>query len=482
MKRVLLFLATNLAVILVLSVCANSVHATKPAASTVPSIMSTGAQAAGSGSANTSRQPPAAARDAAPGAADKSGEAQTSGTVGAAAVAPDTIIGRQRAAAMHEALIGQWVAAIGGKALILSFEPPDAFQFGDMHGRFAVGSDATLTLSSDTAQQTYLIDLDGPQLTLTSAATGALRTPIKFVRKSAPLAWVSKWFDINPRQAADKLWHIVMLLILVAAAQLVLAVIRWLSRVAVYGNSGLLGRLYYSHKKRARTIHLLILNVIKYVVYLTALGMILAELGVNVGAYLVSLSVVGLAIGFGSQDLVRDMVTGFFVVFENQYDVGDMVDIAGQTGVVTEIGLRMTRLRNYMGQTMFIPNRTIEVVGKYEDGAQLVNMDVQIDGADAAATVRGQDVMLAVAKKIHREFSGVVLAQPALNLDDKGDSNGHVRLELPIWPGQSWLVDQCLVPQLREALGAADLPIVGDRLTVFYRRSEPVDRPRTRRS
>lgn len=94
-------------------------------------------------------------------------------------------------------------------------------------------------------------------------------------------------------------------------------------------------------------------------VYFAALGFILGELGVNYTAYLASLSVIWLAVGFGSQGLVQDVVTGFFIIFEGQFDVGDMVEMSGQTGLVEELGLRMTRLRNYLGELISVPNRNI---------------------------------------------------------------------------------------------------------------------------
>jgi small conductance mechanosensitive channel len=93
--------------------------------------------------------------------------------------------------------------------------------------------------------------------------------------------------------------------------------------------------------------------------YFVAVGLVLKEFGISLTAYFASATIIGLAVGFGSQGLVQDVVNGLTVVFSDLFDVGDMVEIAGQTGFVQKIGIRFTVLNNFMGAEVFIPNRTI---------------------------------------------------------------------------------------------------------------------------
>src|SRR5208282_6712290 len=101
------------------------------------------------------------------------------------------------------------------------------------------------------------------------------------------------------------------------------------------------------------------------------IGLILQEFGVNLTAYLASASVVGLAISFGSQGLVQDMVIGLTLIFSDAMEAGELVEIAGTTiviGRVEEIGLRFTKLINFYNQEVFVPNRTIANVSRFPQG------------------------------------------------------------------------------------------------------------------
>ena len=129
-----------------------------------------------------------------------------------------------------------------------------------------------------------------------------------------------------------------------------------------------------------------------FIIYFFALGLVLQEFGVNLTAYLASASIVGLAISFGSQGLVQDMVIGLTLIFSDAMDVGDMVEIVGTTtviGRVEVIGLRFTKLINFYNQEVFIPNRTIANVSRFPHGGVDAYADVQIPvGADQQKAVQ----------------------------------------------------------------------------------------------
>ena len=129
------------------------------------------------------------------------------------------------------------------------------------------------------------------------------------------------------------------------------------------------------------TLIRLIVSGITFIIYFLALGFILQNLGVNLTAYLASASVIGLAISFGSQGLVQDMVIGLTLIFSDAMEVGELVEITGTTNVtgrVEEIGLRFTVLRNFYNQIVFIPNRTIANVSRFPHGGIYAYADIQI--------------------------------------------------------------------------------------------------------
>jgi small conductance mechanosensitive channel len=363
---------------------------------------------------------------------------------------------------LTETLIGQWVAPVGNVRVTLMLEADGTYELGDRSGTFAIVG-GKLVLDDRDPATGFNIALANNQLTISGSD---VTQPLVFGRRvqlDRYRTWLVDWRPAELEAKARRIGFIALILVL---AWLTIYGLRTLSRWLLVGEHGPLRWLTHKRRNRVLTLHSLVLNVVKYMIFFTALGMILSELGVNYTAYLASLSVIGLAIGFGSQGLVQDMVTGLFVIFESQYDVGDMVEISGQTGVVEELGLRMTRLRNYLGQTVVIPNRNIAVVGNYAKGTQRVTIDVAVapDTVDAAAAA-----LTMIAGEAARQFTGVVVRQP--RVDDKlalATGEHFVRLSLRIWPGQTWVIDQQILPRIREGMAARELKIPADRIGVFY--------------
>ena len=116
---------------------------------------------------------------------------------------------------------------------------------------------------------------------------------------------------------------------------------------------------------RTKTIASVLDNFATWVITITAIVMVLSELGVNVGALIAVSTVVGAAIGFGAQTLVKDLISGLFIVFEDQYGVGDRVQLDGVTGVVERVGLRVTEVRDEDAVLWFIRNGEILKVGNF---------------------------------------------------------------------------------------------------------------------
>lgn len=138
-----------------------------------------------------------------------------------------------------------------------------------------------------------------------------------------------------------------------------------------------------TNNKRTDTIHKLIRSIVRYVVYFIVIIQILSLFGVNTTGILASAGLVSVAIGFGAQSLVKDIITGFFIVLENQFDVGDYVKIYNQTAFIAEghvlsLGLRSTKIQSLNGEVYFIPNSSINQVVNYSQNFNLAKISITI--------------------------------------------------------------------------------------------------------
>ena len=130
--------------------------------------------------------------------------------------------------------------------------------------------------------------------------------------------------------------------------------------------------------QRARTLGSVLTNFFTWTVVLVALSSILSELGVAVGALVAGAGILGAALGFGAQSLVRDLISGLFIVFEDQYGVGDSVDLGQATGVVESVGLRVTQVRDVSGVLWYVRNGEVVRVGNQSQGWSRVVLDIPI--------------------------------------------------------------------------------------------------------
>lgn len=140
------------------------------------------------------------------------------------------------------------------------------------------------------------------------------------------------------------------------------------------------------NKKRSRTLVSLVQNVVKYIVWFIVITTILSKFGISVEVIIASAGVVGLAVGFGAQTIVKDIITGFFIIFENQFDVGDYVKInsSGTTvaeGTVKSIGLRSTRINTITGELTILPNGSMGEITNYSitNGFAIVKIPVSVE-------------------------------------------------------------------------------------------------------
>ena len=140
--------------------------------------------------------------------------------------------------------------------------------------------------------------------------------------------------------------------------------------------------------------------------------MILSELGVNIAPIIASAGIIGIALGFGAQSLVKDFLSGIFMIFEDQYGVGDVVDVGEASGTVEAVSLRVTRLRDLNGTVWYVPNGEIVRVGNMSQNWSRAVVDVSVGYDEDLA--RAQRVLREVAHDLweDEDFSSVIIEEP----------------------------------------------------------------------
>lgn len=213
-------------------------------------------------------------------------------------------------------------------------------------------------------------------------------------------------------------------------------------------------------QKRAATLVRIVDGAAKLCALLALIYVILRELGVNVTPLLAGAGIAGIAIGFGAQSIVKDLFTGFFILLENQYRVGDVVKIGQVSGLVEEINLRTTILRDLEGIKHVIPNGQVQTVSNmtFEWSQAVIDVGIPYD-ADA-------DRVFAVMKeagaglRTDETFSGKILGDPeVLGIESFADSAVIVRVLVRTQPLAQWEVAREYRRRLKAAFDRAGIAI-----------------------
>lgn len=187
---------------------------------------------------------------------------------------------------------------------------------------------------------------------------------------------------------------------------------------------------------KARTLVSLAASAAEFCIYFVALGFILTQFGVSVTAYLASASILGLAIAFGSQGLVQDVVTGLTIVVTDIFNVGEMLEISGQVGIVEDFGMRFTVLRNANGALVYVPNRNIAAVTKYPRRHIRCHVDVTL-AEDAGLAERMAEAAERAARSLTQQYPAIFLRPPSFARADIEDpARAIYRVTFRIWPGR----------------------------------------------
>jgi small conductance mechanosensitive channel len=233
---------------------------------------------------------------------------------------------------------------------------------------------------------------------------------------------------------------------------------------------------------RVRTLASVLHNTVRTVVLTLGTLMLLQELGVPIGPLLGGAAVVGLAVAFGAQSLIKDYFTGFLVLLEQQYLLGDVVRIGGVAGKVEQITLRLTVLRDAEGAVHFIPHGQITTVTNLSHGWSQAVLDVSV--AYQEDVDRAMEVFREVAMGLRQEplFQTLILDDPQmLGVDQLGDSGVVIRLSIKTRPGRQWEVKRELLRRIKRRCDELGIEIPFPQRTVWMRGEWPAPRTIPRR-
>ncbi len=211
---------------------------------------------------------------------------------------------------------------------------------------------------------------------------------------------------------------------------------------------------------QTRTLVPLLESTLRYLFYFAGAVMVLDRLHFNVAALIASAGIAGIAIGFGAQHFIRDIIAGFFLLFEGLMQVGDAVRIGDVAGEVERINLRTTQIRQLTGELVTIPNGEIQRLANMNRGFMRALVIVSLPyGAPLA---RALEVMQRTAEAWATEHPEIVLASPEVHgIVEFGAADLRVRMVVTVRPGTHLSAERELRRRLLEAFDAEGIPLVG---------------------
>lgn len=212
--------------------------------------------------------------------------------------------------------------------------------------------------------------------------------------------------------------------------------------------------------QRIRTLSRVIRYVLTVAVTLLGAILVLGELGISVAPILGAAGVIGIAVGFGAQSLVKDYFTGFFLLLENQLRIGDVVDAGGKSGTVEELTLRYLRLRDYSGNVHYIPNGNITVVTNMSLGFAYAVIDIGVAYAERIDEVIALMRRVGETLRTDPSFATRILEPlEVAGVEQWADSAVVIRCRFKVAPLEQWSVRREYLARIKAAFDEAGVEI-----------------------
>ena len=229
-------------------------------------------------------------------------------------------------------------------------------------------------------------------------------------------------------------------------------------------------------KKRTSTLVSVFMGAGKIIIVILVVFMVLSEFDIPMAPVLASFGIAGIAVGFGAQYLIRDLIAGVFVIMENQYRVGDVARIADIAGLVEEVNLRKTVLRDLDGIVHHVPNGEIKVASNYTRHFSRVNLNVSVAyGTDL-------DYAISVINRVGEELAAdanwrerIRSAPRVLRVDNLGDSGIDIKILGEVKPLEQWNVMGELRLRLKKAFDAENIEIPWPHVKLYFGQNQPAN-------
>jgi len=209
-------------------------------------------------------------------------------------------------------------------------------------------------------------------------------------------------------------------------------------------------------ERKANTLAVILKSISKYVLYFIAIVPILEVFGISPASVLAAAGIGGLAIGFGAQSLVKDIITGFFILFEDQYAIGDYIKVGEFDGIVEEMGIRVTKVRGFSGELHIIPNGNIQTVTNKSRGAMRAWVDVSI------AYEEDIDNAINLLNELVKEMANnknIVEGPTVLGVTNLGASEVVLSVIAKTKAMEQWAVERDIRKKIKEAFDKAGIEI-----------------------
>ncbi|ANU14630.1 mechanosensitive ion channel family protein [Planococcus halocryophilus] len=226
------------------------------------------------------------------------------------------------------------------------------------------------------------------------------------------------------------------------------------------------GPLVYN-ERRQQTLSKLLSNVVAYVVYFIAVVSILAAFTIDITGLIAGAGVLGLAVGFGAQNLVRDVITGFFIIFEDQFSVGDYVRIGVAEGTVEEIGLRTTKVKAWTGELFIFPNGNIMDVVNFSIHNSIAVVDINISYESDIKRV--EELIMEFLNSLQERYEQIIKPAELLGVQNLTTTEVVMRITAETMPMQHFAVAREIRRDLKDFLDQRGVEIPYPRMLMVQR-------------
>lgn len=269
------------------------------------------------------------------------------------------------------------------------------------------------------------------------------------------------------------LWDVLMTIVILILAKLILKLVSVGTKSVMQKKKS---HLSTQRSKRLDSMMTLLRSTLRYLIYFIAILFILRQFNLfeSMKGLVVTAGIGSLAIGFGAQSLVKDVVTGLFMMFENQFSVGDYIKTDEAEGIVEATAVRVTYLRTFKGEQVIIPNGSISRVVNYSRGNNLASITVTVPYEED--TSRVIDIIAKAVELYAKENADLIIEPPIVQgITAFGTSGVDIGVVCKVYSMKQWMVERGMRLAVKEAIDRSGILFPYQRITMDYRKATSVN-------